>query len=562
MINKLKSYYSGLPNRLRYYLFFLIFLIIAITTLEFGGLVMIYWLLNAFSTGEYEKTLLVTLVLGDNLSLSDFYRYAGLITVATFLIAGCVRYIFLHVQSGVLMHISQFHAARFYRNSYNSPYIELTGFPDSRFVAMLTTKLTALVFEFYLPIMSIISGVVSLLMLILAASVVDMATTFFVLAAVTLVFIVLYQTVKAKSNESGFALGKGLPVMVGKIQDSNHARRHIYIDGLLDWFVSEFLSAEKIVRRAQTTIYRIGSLPKLIMETMLYSLIGLLAVFAGLYPAGFAENLVSIVFYGIVGQRMIPVGNSIFSSLNTLRSNAAYLGPFFEKATDVACAEESESQLNTFSRTISFRGVSFSYHSGPRISYADITIRKGVMLGISGRSGSGKSTFIDLLTGLITPQDGFIYIDDVPLREITSAAWWRQISLVSQSTFILTGTVAENIAVGTQHDEIDYALLRKVVSIARLDECIGNLSDGLQTVIGDGGVGLSGGEAQRLALARALYKGSSIIVLDEPTSALDVTTQRELTLTLRSLVRTTQATLIVVSHSVELLNSCDFIYEI
>jgi ABC-type multidrug transport system fused ATPase/permease subunit len=204
--------------------------------------------------------------------------------------------------------------------------------------------------------------------------------------------------------------------------------------------------------------------------------------------------------------------------------------------------------------------VVFKYPNGKTITYSDIDIKKGKLIGIAGRSGSGKSTFIDLITGLVSPSDGFIHIDGIPLSDIQKKSWLASISCASQFVFILSRTVAENIAFGKKIGEIDFDKLRYVIYSVGLEDSINNLPKGYLTPLGDGGVSLSGGEAQRLALARALYKESELVILDEPTSSLDEKTSRDIIHMIKNLKN--NSTIVVVSHSRELLDSCDYVYEL
>jgi ATP-binding cassette subfamily B protein len=223
---------------------------------------------------------------------------------------------------------------------------------------------------------------------------------------------------------------------------------------------------------------------------------------------------------------------------------------------DKAAAEHAPAAL-PFTSRIEVDAVSFS-HPGSRASLRNISlsIAMGERIGVTGATGSGKSTLIDLLMGLIAPNEGEIRIDGQPLDTGTIRAWQANIAHVPQSIYLIDASVQANIAFGVEPENVDPMRLAAATRLAYLEDVIADLPQGYATKIGERGTRLSGGQRQRVGIARALYQGTKVLVLDEATSALDVETEERLLAgLLRDLPRDT--TIVMVTHRESALDLCD-----
>lgn len=204
---------------------------------------------------------------------------------------------------------------------------------------------------------------------------------------------------------------------------------------------------------------------------------------------------------------------------------------------------------------IELKDVAFSYRDARfAMTELNLAIEPYQKVALIGRSGAGKSTVLQLLAGLADPQNGQLLLDGQPRQMITEASWFRQLSYISQHPYLYAGTLAENIAIGELR-EASRSAIEQAASDAGLTELIGQLPNGLDTVIGEGGRGLSGGEKQRVALARAFLKRPNIILFDEPTTGLDVKTERLLQEAITVLGR--EATVITVAHRLHTIEQSD-----
>jgi ATP-binding cassette subfamily C protein len=200
--------------------------------------------------------------------------------------------------------------------------------------------------------------------------------------------------------------------------------------------------------------------------------------------------------------------------------------------------------------------VTFAYDEGlmPAVSNVHLRLRAGESLGIVGATGSGKSTLVALLLGLLQPMSGRILIDGAPLAGL-ERGWQRLIGYVPQDTYLLDDTLRRNVAFGVPDPLIDEQRVARACTLAQLDDLLRQLPQGMDTPLGEDGTRLSGGQRQRVAIARALYTDPAVLVFDEATAALDNQTEREVTKAIASLHGT--RTLIVIAHRLTTVEACD-----
>ncbi len=178
-------------------------------------------------------------------------------------------------------------------------------------------------------------------------------------------------------------------------------------------------------------------------------------------------------------------------------------------------------------------------------------------IGIIGKSGSGKSTLIDIIVGLLIPDQGSVEIDEKNIKK-NIMGWQDKIAYVSQNIFLFDDTILNNIAIGEKNEDIDLKRIKEILKISKLDDFVNNLDNGIETIVGERGLRISGGEKQRIGLARALYKDSEIIVFDEATNSLDVHTEEEFMNDINNLGDS--KTVIIVAHRLTIIKNCDKVH--
>jgi len=254
--------------------------------------------------------------------------------------------------------------------------------------------------------------------------------------------------------------------------------------------------------------------------------------------------------------RTMPSVNRISATVQSMRFNRPLLQLTYEVLVSPTGELRESGDVPVSWQRIRFRNVSYRYPSAARNSLDNVTleIRAGEFVGITGESGAGKSTMVDVLLGLLTPTSGSLEIDGRSITGIDSG-WTRNVGYVPQSIFLIDDSIAANIALGVPRHEIDEVKLRKVVHEVRLDDFVESQVSGIQTVVGEKGVRMSGGQRQRIGIARALYRDPSLLVLDEATSALDAATETAVMDTVLSLKGS--RTIVAIAHRTSTLAACD-----
>jgi ABC-type multidrug transport system fused ATPase/permease subunit len=232
----------------------------------------------------------------------------------------------------------------------------------------------------------------------------------------------------------------------------------------------------------------------------------------------------------------------------------------FEKSKLNSDNQKVKNSISNFDSSIEFQNVSFNYPNRDKtLNNINLKISKNTIIGIKGETGSGKSTIIKLIMGLLQPDSGKILIDGKELN-ITEDNLSDKISYVPQNFYILDDTILENIVFSEEKNKPDYKKISKATALSQLDEVINSLPNGINTIVGSTGKLLSGGQAQRLALARALYQEREILILDEATNALDSNTEKLVIENLSNLKKA--KTIIIISHNSDILKFCDQTIEI
>jgi ABC-type multidrug transport system fused ATPase/permease subunit len=259
---------------------------------------------------------------------------------------------------------------------------------------------------------------------------------------------------------------------------------------------------------------------------------------------------------------MIPSLNRIIAATQSLKYYLPSIDVVYKEINSYNQVKIDENSLENFKflNEIQFKKVDFKFKNGiPVLKDVNIKISKGQTIGIIGESGSGKSTFVDLLIGLHEPTSGEIFIDghkDFQLKQ----SWRNKIGYVSQSIYLTDDTIKNNIALGVSEDNINTVRINQLIKDVQLEEYIKTLELGFDTKVGERGVQLSGGQRQRIGIARALYNQPEILVLDEATSALDSETEKEVMESINNLKR--DKTLIMIAHRMTTLSNCSEIYEV
>ncbi len=331
-----------------------------------------------------------------------------------------------------------------------------------------------------------------------------------------------------------------------------------------EYFSNEYYENQKKIAQSNATIFAINQSSHKSIE-----LISILSIFlvlsVCLYNKSDNNSMLNLMtFFIIASYRMLPSLNRMIMSLNNIKGRQyvfEILNSQFSSNTDIEKKNGSTENI-IFEKEISLNKISFSY---PKtnitvINKLNYKIKKGKTIGIIGESGSGKTTLINIILGFLSPLSGEIKIDDEVITNANLKSFRRLIGYVKQNVFIFDGDIIDNIAIGVNRDEVDIEKINHVIQLTKLNELVKNLPHGLNTHIGEQGAKISGGQKQRLAIARALYHNAEILIFDEATSDLDNETEKAITDSIEMLLG--MKTMIIIAHRYSTLKNCDEIIEI
>ncbi len=347
------------------------------------------------------------------------------------------------------------------------------------------------------------------------------------------------------------------------VQEGIGSIRQILLDHAQPFFQHSYRRDEQVLRRASVKNRIIAQSPLYIIEFIAMGSIVLLALSLG-RGEDFSQVVPVLGSFALGGKRLVQALQQLFSALAQIqgaRSSLDRVLVTLKRPIDPLMQLPLLQPLE-LERELKLQGVWFRYdqESDWVLRNLDLTIAARTTVGLVGSSGSGKSTTADLILGLLTPEQGQILVDDVPLTGERLKRWRGEVAHVPQQIYLSDSSLAVNIAFGIPEKAIDHAQVRRVAKLAQIDGFIEGLPDGYGTCLGERGIRLSGGQRQRIGIARALYKNASVIVFDEATSALDNATEREVMDAIDGLGG--QFTIILIAHRLSTLERCDLVIEL
>lgn len=343
--------------------------------------------------------------------------------------------------------------------------------------------------------------------------------------------------------------------------------KELKLSGREQRFIADYSALSHANAAIESVSRSISQLPRYGIETLAVSVIMLFVLYLLWTDRDVAPWLPLLVVYIVAGYRILPALQEIFSGLTTIRYNLATLDTLHSDFTRLDF-QPGESSHTAASRarfhdfdTIRLEGVRFRYPITKDFAIHDLnlTIKRNTTVGMVGPTGSGKTTVINIILGLLEPASGVFRVKDIVVHAANIKGWQQCIGYVPQQIYLFDDSVTRNIAFGIPEDEIDQQAVEEAARIANLHEYIVNeLPDGYRTVIGQRGVRLSGGQQQRIGIARALYHKPEMLVLDEATSALDGVTEHVVMDAIRRLSH--KLTIIMIAHRLNTVKNCDVIY--
>ena len=440
----------------------------------------------------------------------------------------------------------------------SQPYKKHSEENSSEVIAGIINKSNTVIYGVIVPVLMIMSSLTVLFLFIGALLAVSIKATFSIFAITIFIYSVLVFFSNKKLQSNSEIIAKNQTLSVKTIQEALGSIRNIILDGTGNFFHKRFSDADFITRYNQGTNMFIGASPKYIVEGIGIIAIAIIAFI--FVKSSYSETIIPILgLYALAAQKLLPISQIIYGSFTQISGSRESLIDVLKYLNISNESNISEENID-FKKSIKIQNVSFSYDNKKNIlNNINLDIKKGDKIGIIGPTGSGKSTFIDIISGLILPLDGSVYVDEKKLTQDNLRSWQNKISYVPQDIYLIDSSIKENIALGKQEKFINSEKVNSSLEKVALKDFVSQKEYGIKSRIGEAGSQLSGGQRQRIGLARAIYKNSEILILDEATSALDSKTENSIIEEIYSLKN---ITLIMVTHRPRVLDKCNKIFEI
>jgi ABC-type bacteriocin/lantibiotic exporter with double-glycine peptidase domain len=340
------------------------------------------------------------------------------------------------------------------------------------------------------------------------------------------------------------------------------AVKEVKIGGLEQNYINLFSRSAFIYAKTTVSAEIIRQLPRFFLEAIVFGGILAMILYLMLKTGDFNSALPILSLYVLAGYRLMPALQQTYASITLLKFVGPSLNKLYEDVKNLKFFEKNQNHsVLSFNKAINLKNICYNYPNSSRkvINGINLNISARSSVGFIGKTGSGKTTIVDIILGLLQPQKGTLQVDGKVITKKNLKSWQRLIGYVPQNIHLFDGTVAANIAIGTK--DINQNLIEKVARIANLHQFVmKELPNQYQTIIGENGIRLSGGERQRIGIARALYHQPQVLVLDEATSALDDQTEKKVIDSINNLDQ--NITIIFIAHRLNTIKNCDVVFKL
>jgi len=340
------------------------------------------------------------------------------------------------------------------------------------------------------------------------------------------------------------------------------AAKEVKVGGVEKYYIERFSDSAKIYAKTNASAVVIATLPRFALEAVAFGGIIMVVLYLMTLSGNFYNALPIISLYVFAGYRLLPALQGIYRSVILLRFSGPAvetLAKDFRNLKPIGINQDKKSI--SFNKSITLKNIYYNYPKSKRSALEDICLKIPAKscIGLVGPTGSGKTTTVDIILGLLEPDKGILEIDGQVITKQNTRAWQRSIGYVPQNIYLSDDTIAANIAFGIDPKDINQQAVEKASKIANLhDFVVGELSKKYQTKVGERGIRLSGGQRQRIGIARALYHTPQVLILDEATSALDNQTEQAVMDALNNLNK--NLTIILIAHRLTTVRKCDNIF--
>lgn len=565
MINTLKIFFFSLNSKLQKKIYLFVTLSFIIGVIEMLGIGLIYPIANFLFLGNFD---FINIFLKSNFlfKLSETEKAIFLVSFLFFffLIKNIILIFINFYLFRILAEIRHGVSCDLFNKNINFDYDYFLNKNSGEITRNLTTLINDLNSNVILPFGILISELIILFFISIVVLLINFDSSLLMLIFFILPFFFYNKFLKDKLNFYGLNAQKNESLRIDKINQMIGGIKEIKILQKENFFSKWYKKYDFNVANSNRIVTTFTQTNKYLLEMILVLSISFL-IFYQIYflsNTNLLELLPVLAVYTMAAFKVMPSLNRINTALQSIRWGSEVIKVMSNllNKKSLSYFSKSKQQIHIFKRSIRFKNIFFRFNKSSDyiLKNLNMTINKGETIGITGNSGSGKTTILNLLLGVLKPTSGDIFIDGVNQRYQNSTQ--HIIGYVPQDVFLLDSSILYNVAFGEDELIVDRNKAVRCLKDAKIYSFVSTLKDGINTKVGDRGIRLSGGQKQRIAIARSLYFGAQILIFDEATSALDYKTESEIMKTINNLDK--RFTIILVAHRVNTLKQCDRIFVI
>ncbi len=487
-----------------------------------------------------------------------------IIFIVATVFSGVTRLLLLYVMTKLSQAVGADLSISIYRRTLYQKYAVHVQRNSSVVINGVINKTGAVVGGVITPTMTLISSTMFITAIIFTLFSIDIAVASIASIGFGGLYWIVIRLTRKRLQENSQCIAQKSTLMIKSLQEGLGGIRDVLVDGSQEFYCQLYRSADLSTRRAVANNAFIKSSPRFVMESLGMVLISGLAYSMSMRENGLDTLIPVLGALALGAQKLLPALQQAYSAYSSIKGSSVMFNDVLELLDQPLphYAQQSPSKPISFNQDIRLKNIDFHYND--QVPYIlkkiDLTIAKGDRIGFIGKTGSGKSTLVDIIMGLLLPTKGEIYIDNQQITDKNRRSWQAHIAHVSQNIYLADASIEENIAFAVLPENIDHQRVREAAKQAQISELIEQWPDKYQTFVGERGIRLSGGQRQRIGIARALYKRTDVLIFDEATSALDNETEQAVMEAIDGLDK--ELTILIIAHRLNTLKGCDKIVEI
>ena len=494
----------------------------------------------------------------------DTLLFVSFLFISIVLLSGLMRLLHIRSSNRLADQITSDFRIKIFNFLINQDYSYYFKHGTNEIMSNLTQKtqsFTTIVFA----AMNIINALLILIAVICILTINEPFYTMIVIMVITIFFIIIFKIKSQAVLKKGQNINVNQNIIVDTFESTVGYLQEVLVYNLKKFFLSTLSKVSTEIARSSSDIRTIGMTPRIYLETFVIISVVLLVYFLSLTERGFLINISYLAILAYGAQKCLPLINSIYNLSISFKSSTPTVLSFLDildKEKSNLTIIKDDFEVLDYNKEINLEKVYFQYNKNlPSVlNNLNLVIKKGEKILIKGKTGTGKSTLINLIIGLIEPSQGKLLVDNTEINSKNRKNWQRNIAIVPQTVFLNNSSIIENIALGENLSEINFERVKNSAKIACIEDFIESLPNKYNEKVGEKGARISGGQRQRIGIARALYRNAKVLILDEPSNALDLKTESQVVQALTKMSKT--MTIIMISHSDNASKFFDRIYNL